>query len=92
MGCNKMFKLFFGEDQTEKIPKKNKDISKNPGERMYLDISSIRHDSLGGRRHWAMLVDEATRCQHSLFLAKNSDQVDMMSSSLKGFSKNTICM
>ena len=39
----------------EKIRQKNipkyEDTSKNPGERMYLDISSIRHDSPGGRRH-----------------------------------------
>ena len=30
-----------------------------------LDISSIKDESLGGRRHWAMLVDEVTRCKHS---------------------------
>ena len=29
------------------IPKKNEDTTKNPGERMYLDISSLRHESLG---------------------------------------------
>ena len=62
------------------IPKKNEDTSNNPGERMYLDIMSIRHDSFGGRRHWAMLVDEATRCKHTFFLRKKSDQVDMISS------------
>ena len=66
------------------IPKKNEDTTKNPGERMYLDISSIRHENLSGRRHWAMLVDEATRCKHSFFLKKKSDQVDMISSWLKG--------
>ena len=31
-----------------------------------------------------MLVDEATRCKHSFFLKKKSDQVDMISSWLKG--------
>ena len=36
------------------IPKKNEDKSKNPGERMYLDISSMRKPSMGGRQHWAM--------------------------------------
>ena len=66
------------------IPKKKEDTSKNPGERMYLDKSSIRHDSLGGRRHWAVLVDEATRCKHSFFLKKKSDQVDIINSWLKG--------
>ena len=32
----------------------------------------------------AMLVDEATRCKHSFFLKKKSDQVEMISSWLKG--------
>ena len=36
------------------IPKKNEDKSKNPGERMYLDISSMRKPSMGGRQHWLM--------------------------------------
>ena len=44
----------------------------------------MKYDSLGGRRHWGMLVDEATRCKHSFFLKKKSDQVDMVISWLKG--------
>ena len=43
------------------IPKKNEDKSKNPGERMYLDISSMRKTSMVGRQLWVMLVDEATK-------------------------------
>ena len=66
------------------IPKKNESTAKNPGERMYLDISSMKDESLGGRKHWAMLVDEAARCKHNFFLKKTSDQVDMVSSWLKG--------
>ena len=66
------------------IPKMHESTTKNPGEKMYLDISSIKDESLDGRRHWAMLVDEATRCKHSFFLKKKSDQVDMVSSWLKG--------
>ena len=66
------------------IPKKNESTAETPVERMYLDISSMKDESLGGRRHWAMLVDEATRCKHSFFLKKKSDQVDMVSSWLKG--------
>ena len=51
---------------------------------MYLDISSMKDESLGRRRHWAMLEDEATRCKHSFFLKKKSDQIDMVSSWLIG--------
>ena len=39
------------------IPQKNESTGETPGERMYLDISSMKDESLGGRRHWAMLVD-----------------------------------
>ena len=65
------------------IPQKNESTTKNPGESMYIDLSSIRDESLSGRRHWAILVDEATRSKHSFFLKKKLDQVDMVSSWLK---------
>ena len=58
------------------IPKKNEDKSKNPGERMYLDISSMRKPSMGGRQHWLMLVDEATKFKKSFFLKKKKEQVE----------------
>ena len=50
---------------------------------MYPHISSVKDESFSWRRHWAMLVDEATRCKHSFFLKKKSYQVDMFSSWLK---------
>ena len=46
-----MFMLLFGEDQADNIPKENDDTTKNLGERMYLDRSSIRYESLSGKRH-----------------------------------------
>ena len=52
------------------IPKKNEDKSKNPGEKMYLDISSM----MGGRQHWVMLVDEATKYKKSFFSKKKNVQ------------------
>ena len=57
------------------IPKKNEDISKNPGERMYLDILSMRKPSMGERQHWVMLVDEATKYNKSSFLSKRINQM-----------------
>ena len=58
------------------IPKKNEDKSSNPGERMYLDISSMRKPIMGGRQHWVMLVDEATKYKKSFFLKKKNEQVE----------------
>ena len=43
---------------------------------MYLDISSMRKPSMGGRQHWVMLVDEATKYKKSLFLKKKNEQVE----------------
>ena len=57
------------------IPKKNDDKSSNPGERMYLDISSMRKPRMEGRQHWVMLVDEATKYKKSFFLKKKNEQV-----------------
>ena len=51
---------------------------------MYLDIPSIKDESDGGRKHWAMLVDEATKYKHSFFLKKKLDQIEMISSWLEG--------
>ena len=43
---------------------------------MYLDISSMRKPSMGGRQHWVMLVDEATKYKESFFLKKKNEQVE----------------
>ena len=43
---------------------------------MYLDISSMRKPSMGGRQHWVMLVDEATKYKKSFFLKKMNEQVE----------------
>ena len=42
---------------------------------MYLDISSMRKPSMGGKQHWVMLVDAATKYKKSFFLKKKNEQV-----------------
>ena len=42
---------------------------------MYLYISSMRKPSMGGRQHWVVLVDEATKHKKSSFLKKKNEQV-----------------
>ena len=44
--------------------------AKNPGERIFIDISSMIHPSAGGQKHWFLIVDEATDYVHSIFLKK----------------------
>ena len=43
---------------------------------MYLEISSMRKTSIGGRQHWVMLVDEATKYKKSFFLKKQNEQAE----------------
>ena len=52
---NKCLSCSLEKIRQKNIPKKNEDKTENPGERMYLDISSMRKPSMGGRLHWVML-------------------------------------
>jgi hypothetical protein len=47
--------------------------SQVPGERVYLDISSIKGKSYGGSCFWALVVDDYTDYYWSLFLKAKSD-------------------
>ena len=55
----------------KEIPAENK--SKNPGERLFMDISSIKAHSFGGAKYWLLIMDEATGYCWSYFLKKKSE-------------------
>ena len=59
-----------------KIPK-NQQANK-PGERIFIDIRLMIHPSAGGKKHWLIIVDEATDYTHNSFLEKKSDLVKIM--------------
>ena len=42
---------------------------------MFIDISSFKFESMGGKRHWLIVVDEFSDCSHSFFLKRKSDQI-----------------
>ena len=42
-----------------------------------MDISSFKHESMGGKRHWLIVVDEFSDCSHSFFLKRKSDQIKL---------------
>ena len=68
-----------------KIPKKNKkQVPSRPGYRMFIDISSFKHESIGGKRHWMIAVDDFSDCSHSFFLRRKSDQIVMIPIWIKG--------
>ena len=50
---------------------------------MYLNISSMTQASSGGNKHWALMVDEATRYKMSFFVKKKDDQIQVIIDWLK---------
>ena len=64
--------------------KKQKQVPSRPGYRMFIDISSFKHESMGGKRHWLIAVDEFSGYSHSFFLRKRSDQTVVMTIWIKG--------
>ena len=57
--------------------KKEKQVPSRPGCRLYIDISSFKNESMGGKRHWFIVVDEFSDCSHSFFLKRKSDQIEI---------------
>ena len=61
------------------VPKqKEKRVPSRPGYRLFIDISSFKHESLGRRRHWLIVVDKFSDCSHSFFLKRKSDQIALI--------------
>ena len=60
------------------VPKKEKQVPSRPGYRLFIDISSFKHESMGGKRHWLIVVDKFSDCSHSFFLKRKSDQIEMI--------------
>ena len=58
--------------------KKEKQAPSRPGYRLFTDISSFKHESMGGKRHWLIVVDEFSDCSHSFFLKRKSDQIELL--------------
>ena len=64
--------------------KKEKQVPSRPGYRLFIDISSFKHESMGGKGHWQITVDEFSDCSHSFFLKRKSDQMVMIPIWVKG--------
>ena len=69
------------------VPKKTmKKVPNRSGYRVFIDISSFKHASRGGSRHWLIAVDEFSDCIHSFFLSKKSDHIAMIPKWIKDMS------
>ena len=59
-----------GKIKVKPKAKINKNRSKIPGERLYVDTSSVRDKSRGGSKFWLMIADDATSKKWSFPLKK----------------------
>ena len=60
-----------GKMRQKNIPKVKVKQADSPGVRFFLDISSIKYESLGGARYWVLMMDDCTGFLSSFFLKKN---------------------
>ena len=57
--------------------------SSKKGERLYIDISSIKRRSYGGSKFWVLIVDDFTKMKWSIFLKNKSELTDKVIPFLK---------
>ena len=61
------------------VPKKKEEqVSRRPGHRLFIDISSFKHECMGGKRHWSIVVDKVSDCSHSFCLKRKNDQIELL--------------
>ena len=78
-----------GKAKRLNVNKESKNHSKIPGERLMIDISSVKtknNKKVG--RFWLLVVDEATDMKWSFFLKKKSDQVKLLVGFIKNLKEN----
>ncbi|MGL5934164.1 MAG: hypothetical protein ACRCZI_00925 [Cetobacterium sp.] len=65
------------------VPKFTETKSSTPGERVFIDITSVAYRSLGGSKFWLGCVDDATGQTWSSFLKRKNDVPKVMMSFLR---------
>jgi hypothetical protein len=71
-----------------KVAKQTSVMADKIGERIYMDISSIRAVSYGGNKFWLLVVDDKSDKTWSFFLKKKSDLADKMMVFLREMTKS----
>ena len=65
------------------VPKEDVKRSTTPGQRLSIDISSVKTPSSVRKQFWLLVIDQATSMKWSFFIPKKSDQVDHLISLVK---------
>ena len=61
-----------GKSQQKKT-NKEAETSKERGDKLYIDLSTIKKQSYGNKHHWVLLVDDYSRQKWSIFIQKKSE-------------------
>ena len=62
-----------GKMKKKNISKQQLDRAEKPGDRLFMDISSIKYASAGGAKFWALFVDDCTDFVFGVYMKKKSD-------------------
>jgi hypothetical protein len=65
------------------VPNESETKSIIPGERLYIDTSSVKAKTFGGSKFWLLVVDDCTDVAWSAFLNKKGDQVERLITLIK---------
>ena len=60
------------------VKKLNDKQEKQPGERLYVDLSWIKNKSQGGKQYWLLIADDTTPKKWSFFFSKKDDQYGVL--------------
>jgi len=58
------------------VSKEKKEKSEIPGERIFIDIASVKATSIGGSKFWLLATDDATGMSWSYFLKEKSETTE----------------
>jgi hypothetical protein len=65
------------------VTKESETRSTIPGERLFINTSSVKAKSFGNSKFWLLVVDDCTDVAWSAFLSKKSNQVDQLITLIK---------
>jgi hypothetical protein len=82
------FDCQIGNARKKNVAKTTAVIADSIGERIYVDISSIKATSYGGNKFWVLVVDDKTNKSWSFFVKHKDDQVEPLMGFLREMVKN----
>src|SRR5210317_1107884 len=77
------------KSQQKRTNKETIPRSEIPAERFFIDISSPKTTSLGGAKHWLLVLDDCTDCAFSFFLKSKNQQKEKLISFIQDVRKRT---